>query len=86
MQRRVAQASGCAFYNQLAAMGGPGSMAAWALGPEPRAQGDRVHLRRSGYAQLATSLANDLVHAYDEWRAERGLPPGGQKPTGVASR
>jgi lysophospholipase L1-like esterase len=86
MQRRVAQAAGCAFYDQFAAMGGPGSIGAWALGPDPRARGDRVHLTRAGYAQLATSLATDLMRAYDEWRAERGLPHRPQKTWGVASR
>jgi lysophospholipase L1-like esterase len=86
MQQRAAQAAGCAFYDQLAAMGGPGSMAVWASQPEPRAQGDRVHLTRSGYAQLATLLATSLLHAYDEWRAEQGLPPVAPKSPGVASR
>jgi lysophospholipase L1-like esterase len=86
IQRRVAQAAGCAFYDQLAAMGGPGSIVGWALGPEPRARGDRVHLTRSGYTQLATSLATDLMRAYDEWRAERGLPPHAPRTWGVASR
>jgi lysophospholipase L1-like esterase len=86
IQRRAAQAAGCAFYDQLAAMGGPGSMVAWALGPEPRAQGDHVHLTRSGYTQLATSFATDLLHAYDEWRAERASPPGAQAPSPLASQ
>jgi lysophospholipase L1-like esterase len=86
LQRRVAQAAGCAFYDQLAAMGGPGSMAAWAVGPDPRGRGDRVHFTRAGYTQLATSLATDLMRAYDEWRAEHGLPPHPQKTWGVASR
>jgi lysophospholipase L1-like esterase len=86
LQRRAAQAAGCAFYDQLAAMGGPGSMATWASLPEPRAQSDRVHLTRSGYAQLATLLATSLLHAYDEWRAERGLPAVVPKSSGVASR
>jgi hypothetical protein len=47
---------------------------------------DRIHLTRSGYAQLATFLASDVVHAYDEWRAARGLPPTGTPKTGIASR
>ena len=38
MQRRVALAAGCGFYDQIEAMGGPGSMAAWAEEPQPRAQ------------------------------------------------
>jgi lysophospholipase L1-like esterase len=87
IQRRVAQAEGCAFYDQIEAMGGPGSIAAWADEPQPRAQQDRVHLTRSGYAQVGTSLANDLLDAYDEWRAGQGLPPtGGPKTWNVAKR
>jgi lysophospholipase L1-like esterase len=87
MQQRVAKAAGCAFYDQIEAMGGPGSMAAWAEEPEPRAQQDRMHLTRTGYAQVGTSLANDLLRAYDEWRAEKGLPPtGAEKTWNVARR
>lgn len=81
LQRQVAEAAGCGFYDQQEAMGGPGSIAAWATEPESRAQGDRVHLTRSGYAQVASSFAGDLMHAYDEWRAERGLPPTGAPRT-----
>jgi lysophospholipase L1-like esterase len=87
MQRRVAQAAGCAFYDQIEAMGGPGSMASWAEEPQPRAQQDRMHLTRSGYAQVGTSLATDTLHAYDEWRAEMNLPPtGSEKTWNVAKR
>jgi lysophospholipase L1-like esterase len=74
VQKRVASAGGCAFYDQLQAMGGPGSMATWASEAEPRAARDRVHLRRSGYAQLATSLTTDLLRAYDAWRTEPHTP------------
>ncbi|HEY4014709.1 MAG TPA: GDSL-type esterase/lipase family protein [Polyangiaceae bacterium] len=74
IQRRVAQAAGCAFFDQLAAMGGPGSMAAWAAEAEPRALRDRVHLSRDGYAQVGAAFADDLLRAYDAWSAERGLP------------
>ena len=87
IQRRVAAAAGCAFYDQLEAMGGPGSMVAWASESEPRASRDRVHLTRSGYAQLGASFAEDLLHAYDEWRGEHGLPPASAPRTwGVAYR
>ncbi|HEX8793749.1 MAG TPA: GDSL-type esterase/lipase family protein [Polyangiaceae bacterium] len=75
VQKRVADAAGCAFFDQREAMGGPGSIIQWAIEPEPRANFDRVHLRRSGYTQLGTSFATDLMRAYDEWRAERGLAP-----------
>jgi len=85
VQRKVAAAAGCAFYDQQEAMGGPGSIVTWAAEPEARAQRDRVHLTRTGYAQVAGSFAADLMHAYDEWRAEQNLPPTGAPRTWGAS-
>jgi lysophospholipase L1-like esterase len=73
-QRRVAEAAGCAFYNQLAAMGGEGTVAGWAQEDPPRAQRDRVHLTREGYAQLGSSFASDVMRAYAGYRRESGLP------------
>jgi lysophospholipase L1-like esterase len=80
-QKRVAAAAGCAFYSQLEAMGGPGSMARWAAETEPRGARDRVHLTRSGYTQIGTTFATDLLCAYDAWR--RARPP---ETWGVAAR
>jgi lysophospholipase L1-like esterase len=74
-QRRVAEAAGCAFYNQLEAMGGEGTVAGWAAEDPPRAQKDRVHLTREGYAQLGSSFASDVMRAYAGWRRNAGLPP-----------
>ena len=54
---------------------------------DARAKSDYVHLTRFGYAQLATSLGTDVLHAYDEWRAELGLPPTNAEHTwGIATR
>jgi lysophospholipase L1-like esterase len=87
VQRRVADAAGCAFFDQQEAMGGPGSIVAWAVEPESRAGRDRIHLTRNGYAYLGAAFAGDLTHAYEEWRAQRGLPPTGAPRTwGVAAR
>ncbi|HEX4447835.1 MAG TPA: GDSL-type esterase/lipase family protein [Polyangiaceae bacterium] len=87
IQKRVARAAGCGFYDQIEAMGGPGSMATWAEEADPRAQQDRMHLTRIGYAQVGTAFASDLQRAYDEWRAEMGLPPtGADKTWNVARR
>ena len=72
-QQRVAAAAGCAFYNQLEAMGGPGSIATWAEEAQPRAGRDRVHLTRDGYAQLAAALSSDLLRAYAAWQSDVGL-------------
>ena len=74
-QRRVAEAAGCAFYDQLEAMGGQGTIAVWAKEPHPRAGKDRVHLTRDGYTALATALVTDLLRAYAVWRADSGLAP-----------
>jgi lysophospholipase L1-like esterase len=74
-QRRVAEAAGCAFYNQLEAMGGEGTVAGWAAEDPPRAQKDRVHLTREGYAQLGSSFASDVMRAYAGFRRDSGLPP-----------
>jgi lysophospholipase L1-like esterase len=74
-QKRVAAAAGCAFFDQLEAMGGPGTIAKWFEEPEPRAQKDRVHLTRLGYQKLGTTFAGKLLEAYAAWRAEKGLAP-----------
>ncbi len=83
VQRRVAEAAGCAFYDQLSAMGGDGAIAAWAIEEPPRAQKDRCHLTREGYAQLGSSFASDLMRAYAGYRKERGLPPSAAMKTDV---
>jgi len=75
MERNVARAAGCAFYDQLAAMGGPGSMASWADETPPRAQKDHLHLTRDGYSQVGALFSNDMLRAYASWRAETGLSP-----------
>jgi lysophospholipase L1-like esterase len=79
-QRRVAEAAGCAFYSQLDAMGGPGTIAAWAAESPPRAQKDRVHLTRDGYAQLGSSFASDVLRAYAAWRKDAALPDLPERP------
>lgn len=83
-QRRVAEAAGCAFYNQLEAMGGEGTIAGWAAEDPPRAQKDRVHLTRDGYAQLGSSFSSDLLRAYASFRRDTGLPPSIARSVDVA--
>lgn len=66
LQRKVADAANCAFYDQLRVMGGVGTVARWAEETPPRAQKDRVHLSRDGYVELGTRFAKDLLDAYEE--------------------
>ena len=79
-ERKVAEAAGCAFYDQLQSMGGPGTMAAWAEEARPRGRRDRVHFTRDGYAELGALFSNDLLRAYASWRAETGRPPSRHPP------
>jgi lysophospholipase L1-like esterase len=74
-QRRVAAAAGCAYYDRQRAMGGDGSIAAWAMEDPPRARKDRVHLTRDGYVQLGAMVAADLLRAHQVHRAARSLGP-----------
>jgi lysophospholipase L1-like esterase len=74
-QRKVAEAAGCAYYDQLERMGGPGTMATWADDASPKGRRDRVHFTRDGYTQLGEWFAADLISAYSSWRAETAKPP-----------
>ena len=64
LQRKVADAANCAFYDQLRVMGGVGTVARWAEETPPRAQKDRVHLSRDGYVELGPRFAKDLLDAF----------------------
>jgi lysophospholipase L1-like esterase len=85
-ERRVAEAAGCAFYDQFAAMGGEGSMAAWAKQLPQLGRSDRVHLTKTGYVELGSTFASDLLRAYATWQRESGRPsadraaPGARPP------
>lgn len=58
-----AKTAGCAVWDAQAAMGGHGSMAAWAQESPPRAGGDGVHLTGKGYAALGDRLGKELLPA-----------------------
>jgi lysophospholipase L1-like esterase len=73
-ERQVAEKYGCGFFDQLEAMGGPGSIASWAEETPPRAQRDRVHLTRAGYVEMGSMVASDIVRAFEVWRAESQTP------------
>jgi lysophospholipase L1-like esterase len=86
LERRVADAAGCAFYDEIAAMGGAGTIVQWATEVEPRAASDRVHLTRSGYVELGRAFAQDVLDAYEAWRQREGLgPPKHLEAAGVGS-
>jgi lysophospholipase L1-like esterase len=65
IQRDVAQANGCAFWDWRAAMGGPGSVRQWVqagLG-----QGDYTHLTGAGYRMAGGMLFEELMTQYNRF-------------------
>jgi lysophospholipase L1-like esterase len=65
IQRDVAQANGCAFWDWRAAMGGPGSVRQWVqagLG-----QGDFTHLTGAGYRAAGSMLFEELMAQYNRF-------------------
>ena len=65
--RAASRENGAAFFDQRAAMGGDGSIRAWAR--KGLAARDLVHLSRPGYERLAEELSRKLVAAYGAWAA-----------------
>lgn len=62
-QRRTAAAAGCAFWDQRAAMGGPGAVFDWAKANPPLAMRDYLHLTLPGYQRLGEQLFAALLEA-----------------------
>lgn len=67
-QREAAAQAGCAVFDTYGAMGGAGSMDAWATMARPLAQSDRVHLTRRGYRWMARALYESLMGAYARYQ------------------
>jgi lysophospholipase L1-like esterase len=65
-QRQVADELGCAFFDTIAAMGGPGSLHKWAYGSPALARKDRVHLTPRGYELLGDAMTEALLGSYTE--------------------
>ena len=68
--RSAALASGAAFVDQRALMGGDGSIRVWAR--RGLAARDLVHLSRGGYERVADRLVDGLLRAYAAYRVAEG--------------
>lgn len=62
-QRAAARATGCAFWDQRARMGGKGSIDQWVHAG--LAQADHVHLTSPGYRAMADAMFRDMVGQYN---------------------
>ncbi|MBZ0118492.1 MAG: hypothetical protein K8H88_15930, partial [Sandaracinaceae bacterium] len=65
MQRLLAIEEGCAFFDTLALMGGPGGLQRWTALDPPLAREDLLHLTPAGYAVWAEALHEGLLEGYD---------------------
>jgi lysophospholipase L1-like esterase len=75
-QRSAAFDAGCAYFDTFRAMGGAGTIDAWAREDPQRAQQDRVHLTRAGYRWLARTLYGSLMHHFARSPRAASAQPG----------
>ena len=66
VQRQVARANGCGYFDLVSAMGGPRSMLRWATAEPAFGAPDHVHLTRRGYVALGDVLTSALVEGIHE--------------------
>lgn len=85
VQRQVAEAEGCAFWNAWAAMGGSGSIARWSTLRPPLAWTDLAHISAAGQAIVGDLLADAVFAGYDAWVAAGGPSRPVPAPPGPAS-
>jgi lysophospholipase L1-like esterase len=69
VQRSVALAQGCAFFDTYAAMGGEGAVGRWRRARPPLISGDLAHLTQEGQKVLGHYIYLALMEAYREYRA-----------------
>lgn len=79
VQRELARAHGCGFWDAQWFMGGPGSMAAWVTSDPPLAQADGLHTTRRGAVHKGVAFVDALMFAYDAAGAapETAVAPAG---------
>lgn len=65
VQRELAAAAGCGFWDGQAFMGGPGSMATWAAAAPPLARPDLLHLTRRGALRMGEAIGDALLWSFD---------------------
>lgn len=65
LERELAAEAGCALWDALDVMGGPGAMAAWVAADPPLARPDHVHTTARGAVLTAMALADALLLHHD---------------------
>ena len=65
IERTLAAEAGCALWDALDFMGGPGAMAEWVTADPPLARADHVHATARGAVLTAMALADALLLRHD---------------------
>ena len=76
VQRQVALANRCAFWDWRTRMGGPGSVQQWVQAG--LSQGDYVHFTSAGYRLVGNMLFDELMSQYNRFLAARAEVANGQ--------
>jgi hypothetical protein len=66
VERRVAAATGCGFFDLRAFMGGEGTMTDWVEHTPPLAQPDHIHFTLAGHDRLGEVMTDALLEGYGE--------------------
>ena len=76
IQREIALASGCAFWDWRTRMGGPGSVRQWVQAG--LSQGDYTHFTSAGYRLVGDMMVEELMDQYSRFLAARAEVGSGQ--------
>ncbi len=68
IQKRVAEDTGCAFFNTFEAMGGEGTMARWYNGPRRLVSADLIHPIPAGGRIVANAFVRELMLGYNRFK------------------
>jgi lysophospholipase L1-like esterase len=74
IEQRVAQQTGCAFFNTFQAMGGSGTMGRWYLAEPRLVSADFIHPMPAGARIVGNLLSKALVDGYNKYKLERMRP------------
>ena len=76
LQREIALAEGCAFFDTYEATGGDGTMGRWYTSSPRLVTSDLGHLTAAGSRVTGTLLYRALLKGYDDWIADGEPEPG----------
>ena len=68
IQKKVAEDTGCAFFNTFEAMGGAGTMARWYSGPRRLVSADLIHPIPAGGRIVANAFVRELMLGYNRFK------------------